>query len=99
MLRTNKKAKCRVYRCACNGIDKECPKCHGTGRVMTKPKDHVEALYDSFRVKDLTLGQFREAYKAIMSPARSAKDLDHMRLSLQFEMNNRRKIDDRVAKR
>ena len=61
--------------------------------------DHIDELYDSLAVKDLTRRKFRREYLRVMDPAKAQRDLTRMRVKLEVEKQMRRQIDGRKAQR
>ena len=53
-------------------------------RVQGKKIDHVDELYDSFKVKDLTRAQFRAEYARVTNVKKASKDLSDIVMQRQI---------------
>lgn len=84
--RRKEKAKPRTIVCPkCKGTDAACTGCGGTGKVTITPCDHIDALYNEFKVKDMTRAEFRREYKRVMDPRRLNRDLRAIVTKRQIE--------------
>jgi hypothetical protein len=76
-----------------------CRRCNGIGRITEKPKDHVDELYDRFKIKDLTRAQFRREYKRVMSAKRSYRDLNSIMFSRALARERKAAVDEAIRHR
>ncbi len=74
-------------------------------RLKKKRFDHIEKLYNSFTVKDMTLEEFRRAYAEETSPVKARRELSQMVGSLDKQRTQglvaayqKKEIDARLAK-
>lgn len=90
--RRRDKVKQQTITCPkCKGLDEKCTGCGGTGKVAATPCDHIDALYNEFKVKNMSRADFRREYKRVMDPRRLNRDLRAILTRKQIE----RQLDGR----
>jgi len=58
---------------------------------VQRSRHYLDALFDSFRRKDMTRRAFKRAYKKVMDPKRMARDVDDLIMHQRVRESLRRR--------